>query len=102
MCGTAKDAPHYVPGVITMSVAMIANTVVIVFWRLWLVYQNRRRSKIVAEMGLTTEEAERRGQELGAQDVTDVDNPFFRSVWRCGTSKFQGNRIAHFLSRYSM
>ena len=63
-----------------MAVAMIANTMVIVAWRVWLVYQNRRRTKIVEAMGLTQQEAERRGQELGAQDVTDVDNPFFRSV----------------------
>ena len=74
----AKDAPHYIPGVIVMSASMAANCLVIVAWRLWLVYQNRKRAKIVEAMGLTSEEAEKRGQELGAQDVTDVDNPFFR------------------------
>ena len=61
-----------------MAVCMGVNCLNIIVWRLWLVYQNRRRAKIVASMGLTPEQAERRGQELGAQDVTDVDNPFFR------------------------
>ncbi|ORX40473.1 major facilitator superfamily domain-containing protein [Kockovaella imperatae] len=73
-----KDAPHYVPGVITMSTTMGVSCLVITLWRLYLVRQNKKKAEIVAAMGLTPEEAERRGQELGAQDVTDVDNPFFR------------------------
>lgn len=67
-----------------MAVVMAANCLVITCWRFWLVYQNRKRDKLVQSMGLTAEEAERKGQELGARDATDVENPFFR--WVCGGS----------------
>lgn len=52
--------------------------ILIVLWRFWLVYQNRKKDEAVAAMGLTQAEEERRGQELGAQDVTDLKNPFFK------------------------
>lgn len=61
-----------------MAATMGVSCINIVIWRLWLVYQNRKRDKAVAAMGISTEEADRRGRELGAQDVTDVDNPYFR------------------------
>lgn len=73
----AQDAPHYIPGTITMAACMAAQSVVILAWRYWLVYQNHKRAKIVEAEGLTPEEAERRGQELGAQNVTDLKNPYF-------------------------
>jgi MFS family permease len=73
----AKDAPYYIPGTIVMSVAMAAECLTILAWRFWLVYCNKKKAEEVAAMGLTTEEAERRGQELGADDVTDRRNPFF-------------------------
>jgi hypothetical protein len=57
---------------------MGAALILIILWRFWLVYQNRKKDEIVAAMGLAQAEEERRGQELGAQDVTDLKNPFFK------------------------
>ncbi|RSH87150.1 hypothetical protein EHS25_003641 [Saitozyma podzolica] len=73
-----KDAPHYIPGTIACAACMGGALILIVLWRFWLVYQNRKKDEEVAAMGLTKAEEERRGQELGAQDVTDLKNPFFK------------------------
>ena len=72
-----KDAPHYIPGTIVMAACMAALVIVIIIWKFWLLYINRKKARIVAEMGISVEEAERRGQELGAKDVTDLKNPYF-------------------------
>lgn len=66
------------PGVITMAVAMGAQALVIIAWRMWLVRQNKKKAKEVEAMNITPEEAERQGQEMGARDVTDIQNPFFK------------------------
>lgn len=74
-----------------MAVAMGAQALVIIAWRYWLVRQNRKKAQEVAEMNLSEAEAERRGQEMGAMDVTDIKNPFFRSVGlqvsQCGSMR---------------
>lgn len=41
-------------------------------------YENRRRDRLAAESGLSKEEQQRLGQELGEKDVTDRENPYFR------------------------
>ena len=38
---------------------------------------NSRRERLVAESGLTKEEQVQKGQELGEQDVPDMQNPCF-------------------------
>lgn len=73
-----KDAPHYIPGVTIIAVLMGVDAVLIVVWRFYLVWKNNRKDREVAALGISPEVAERRGQELGAQDVTDLNNPFFR------------------------
>ena len=73
-----KDAPHYIPGTTVIAVLMGVDVIWIIIWRFYLVWMNRKRAKIVAEMNLSPEEEIRRGEELGAQDVTDLKNPFFR------------------------
>ncbi|GFZ45616.1 hypothetical protein JCM24511_03344 [Saitozyma sp. JCM 24511] len=73
----AKDAPHYIPGTITMAVCMAAEVLTIVVWKFWLVYKNKQRAQAIAAEGLSPEEVDRKGQELGALDVTDLKNPYF-------------------------
>ena len=72
-----KDAPHYIPGTVIMSACMGALVLAIIAWKFWLMYVNKKRAKQIAEMGLSAQEVEQRGQELGAKDVTDLKNPFF-------------------------
>lgn len=73
-----KDAPRYVSGTIACSVCFALEVIVILAWRGWYMWENRRRERIVQSMGISKEEQERRGRELGAQDVTDMNNVYFR------------------------
>jgi ACS family allantoate permease-like MFS transporter len=41
-------------------------------------WQNRRRDKKALESGISKEEQERLGRELGELDTTDMENPHFR------------------------
>lgn len=73
-----KDAPRYVGGTVACSACFGGQILVIIGWRCWYVYENRRRSRALAESGLSQEEQERQGRELGEQDTTDRKNPYFR------------------------
>ncbi|KAJ5108312.1 MFS general substrate transporter [Penicillium angulare] len=73
-----KDAPRYVSGTIACSVCFALEAVCILLWRFWYMWENRRRDRLVAESGLSKEEQEARGRELGERDVTDLKNPYFR------------------------
>lgn len=73
-----KDAPRYVSGTIACCICFMLEAIIILLWRLWYMRENRRRDRIVAESGLTKEEQMQKGEELGEQDVTDLQNPYFR------------------------
>ncbi|RTE80907.1 hypothetical protein BHE90_004598 [Fusarium euwallaceae] len=73
-----KDAPRYVGGTVACSACFGGQIFVIIGWRCWYVYENRRRSRALAESGLSAEEQERQGRELGEQDTTDRKNPYFK------------------------
>nr|XP_031861390.1 uncharacterized protein CI109_002994 [Kwoniella shandongensis]KAA5528462.1 hypothetical protein CI109_002994 [Kwoniella shandongensis] len=73
----AKDAPHYIPGTIAIAACMGVEFITIIFWRLWLVYCNNKKRRAWEAEGLSLEDRERRAQELGAEDTTDVKNPYF-------------------------
>lgn len=72
------DAPRYVAGTAICSACFGLEVIVITLWRFWYMRENRRRDRLAAETGLTQQEQERQGQELGNQEVTDMNNPHFR------------------------
>jgi ACS family allantoate permease-like MFS transporter len=72
------DAPRYLTGTVVCAACFAAEVVVIVFWGLWYVYENKRRDCIAAASGMSREEQERIGQEFGYRDITDLKNPHFR------------------------
>ncbi|CAG9990539.1 unnamed protein product [Clonostachys byssicola] len=72
------DAPRYLSGTIACSACFGLEVIIIIMWRLWYVYENRRRDRLAAESGLSKEEQENEGRLLGEQDVTDRKNPYFR------------------------
>lgn len=41
-------------------------------------WQNKKRERAARESGISPEEMERMGREMGEQDVTDLKNPYFR------------------------
>ncbi|KAM5386538.1 hypothetical protein ACJZ2D_000501 [Fusarium nematophilum] len=73
-----KDAPRYVGGTVACSACFGLQIFTIIGWRLWYMRENRRRDRLAAESGLSEEEQAKRGRELGDQDVTDLNNPYFR------------------------
>lgn len=73
-----KDAPRYIGGTIACSACFGLEVFVIICWRLWYMYENKRRDRLAAESSMSKEEQEQHGRELGEQDVTDRQNPYFR------------------------
>ncbi|TVY54036.1 putative transporter [Lachnellula cervina] len=73
-----KDAPQYIPGTIGCAISLGAEFVLIAAWRLYYMWQNKRRDRMAAESGVSKEEQERLGREMGERDVTDLMNPYFR------------------------
>lgn len=67
-----------VPGTIGAGVALGLEFLLIVVWRGYYMWQNRRRDKKALESGISKEEQERLGRELGEIDTTDLQNPHFR------------------------
>ena len=49
----------------------------LIIWRLWLMRCNAKKRQAIADQNMTIEEVEKRGQELGAEDITDMRNPYF-------------------------
>ncbi|WWD16928.1 hypothetical protein CI109_101360 [Kwoniella shandongensis] len=74
----ASDAPLY-HRALTVCATMYAVEFVLLFcWRFYYVWQNNRRDKLVAAMGLTKEESEHQGRILAEDDVSDWSNVHFR------------------------
>lgn len=71
------DAPRYIPGTIAIAICVGVEFFAILAWKFWLVYQNRSKARQIQAMNLTEEEKEKQGQILGAEDTTDMKNPFF-------------------------
>ena len=42
------------------------------------IWENKRRAKIIAEQGLSAEEAERQGKRNAEADMTDRENIYFK------------------------
>ncbi|KAK6388446.1 hypothetical protein LTR65_007950 [Meristemomyces frigidus] len=82
MCGSqifkSADAPRYIPGTTGAAVCLGAQFVLICAWQGYYVWQNRRRDRAAAASGLSKEEQEKLGRELGERNVTDLQNPHFR------------------------
>ncbi|KAF2142939.1 uncharacterized protein K452DRAFT_248575 [Aplosporella prunicola CBS 121167] len=82
MCGSqifvAADAPRYVPGTIGCAVCFATECALVVAWRAYYVWQNRRRDRAAAAAGLSRDEQEQIGSRMGEADVTDLKNPHFR------------------------
>ncbi|KAI1376812.1 MFS general substrate transporter [Hypoxylon crocopeplum] len=74
----AKDAPRYVPGTIGCAICLGLEMLLLLLWRTILVMRNRRRDRRMGELGISEEDSVNTGKEMGEQDYTDLQNPFFR------------------------
>lgn len=73
-----KDAPRYVSGTIGACICLGLEICLVVSWRLYYVWQNKRRDKKAAESGISKEEQERIGREMGEANCTDLQNLHLR------------------------
>ena len=73
-----NDAPRYVSGTVACCVAFGLEAILLLLWRFWYMYENRRRDRLAAESGLSKEEQGRLGRKMGEKDFTDWQNPHFR------------------------
>nr|OQO27689.1 hypothetical protein B0A51_04455 [Rachicladosporium sp. CCFEE 5018] len=74
----AKKAPRYIPGTIGAAIFLGIEFALICTWRGYYVWMNRKRDKAAKESGVTPEEQEKLGREMGENNVTDLQNPHFR------------------------
>ncbi|KAL5319059.1 hypothetical protein ACEPPN_014129 [Leptodophora sp. 'Broadleaf-Isolate-01'] len=74
----AKDAPRYIPGHTVCGVMYGVEFSSMVCWRTYYVWQNKRRAKKIAEMGISPEESARIGAMNAEADMTDFDNIHFK------------------------
>jgi ACS family allantoate permease-like MFS transporter len=72
----SKDAPRYTSGTIGCAVCFGLEILLICFWRMVLVWRNKRKDAKIQDDGLSAEERVRRGKELGELDYTDFENPY--------------------------
>ncbi|KUI60656.1 hypothetical protein VP1G_07869 [Cytospora mali] len=73
----AADAPQYLHGTVGCAVCFALQFFTIILWRFVYVLRNRRTQKRLAEEGVSEEERIIRGKEMGQQDATDFQNPYF-------------------------
>ncbi|RAH85568.1 major facilitator superfamily transporter [Aspergillus japonicus CBS 114.51] len=73
-----KDAPRYIPAIVVCSVMYALEIVLMGAWRSYYIWQNTRRDRLVAEMGLTKEQSLHLGRLNAEEDMTDWENVHFR------------------------
>ncbi|KAH7029875.1 major facilitator superfamily domain-containing protein [Microdochium trichocladiopsis] len=74
----ASDAPKYIRGITACGVLYVVEFCCMASWRFYYIWENRRRAKIIAERGISAEEAERLGKLNAEADMTDRENIFFK------------------------
>ncbi|KAJ7472042.1 major facilitator superfamily domain-containing protein [Mycena latifolia] len=72
------DAPRYTPGTIGCSVCFGLEFMLIISWRYYYIWQNKRRDRAAAASGASPAEQEAIGRQMGELNVTDLKNPHFR------------------------
>ncbi|KAI0399851.1 major facilitator superfamily domain-containing protein [Xylaria palmicola] len=73
-----EDAPRYIRGLTVSGILYGIEFFSMILWRSYYVLQNKRRAKIVEEMGISAEESERLGRLNAEADMTDLENIHFR------------------------
>mgnify|MGYP001593993154 CR=1 FL=1 len=83
----AQDAPRYIPGLLLSVTCFGLNFVIALAWRHYYVRVNAKRERQFVEDQLDQETIQRLGGEAGEQDLTDLENRFFRYVKVLPTSR---------------
>ncbi|KAI3318913.1 MFS general substrate transporter [Xylariaceae sp. AK1471] len=73
-----EDAPRYIRGLTASGILYGVEFVSMLLWRAYYIWENRRRAKIIQEMGISPEESERLGKLNAEADMTDQENIHFK------------------------
>lgn len=76
----ASDAPLYLRALTVCAAMFGLEVLILIAWRFYYVFMNRKRDRLVAEMGMTKEESDHQGRLNGEAGMTDLDNVHFRYV----------------------
>ena len=76
----SSEAPRYPSGIIAIMVAYCIEIVVLLLFSRYLSWRNRVKARDVVEKGLGAATEEERAL-MGFQDLTDVENPYFRYTY---------------------
>ncbi|TKY90078.1 hypothetical protein EX895_000076 [Sporisorium graminicola] len=77
----ASDAPRYIHGLIVVASMLALVFVLCVSWLLYLIWENKRRRKVLAAMGVSEEERLLKNKINGELDMTDNKNIYFLYNW---------------------
>ncbi|GAP84456.1 putative major facilitator superfamily transporter [Rosellinia necatrix] len=73
-----EDAPKYIRGLTASGILYGVDFFAMVLWRSYYIWQNKRRAKMIREMGISPEESERLGRLNAEADMTDQENIHFQ------------------------
>ncbi|KAM6482215.1 MFS general substrate transporter [Trichoderma sp. SZMC 28011] len=74
----AEWAPRYVPAIILCGIMYGVVIALFIAWRFYYIMENKRRDKIIKEMGMTPEKSAHQGKINGESDMTDRQNIHFK------------------------
>jgi hypothetical protein len=85
----SKDAPLYQNALIISAIMYGTEFLLLICWRFYYVWQNKRRDAKVAELGMTPEESALQGRINAENDMTDWANIHFRWVTDASPVSYQ-------------
>ncbi|RDW61677.1 hypothetical protein BP5796_11569 [Coleophoma crateriformis] len=74
----SSAAPKYISGLTACAILYGLEILIMISWRCYYVWINKKRDRQVAAMGLTADERERQGHLNAEMDKTDTENIHFR------------------------
>ncbi|KAJ5272457.1 MFS general substrate transporter [Penicillium angulare] len=74
----SKDAPRCIPAIVVCSIMYALEIVIMIAWRTYYIWQNKRRAKLIADLGMSEEESGHQGRLNAELDMTDYENIRFK------------------------
>ncbi|KAL6902624.1 major facilitator superfamily domain-containing protein [Trichoderma evansii] len=74
----AEWAPRYIPAIVLSGIMYGVVCALFIAWRFYYIVENKRRAKMIKEMGMTLEQSAHQGKINGESDMTDRQNIHFK------------------------
>ncbi|TGJ76829.1 hypothetical protein E0Z10_g10810 [Xylaria hypoxylon] len=73
-----EDAPRYIRGLTASGILYGVEFLSMLLWRTYYIWENKRRAKLIRDMGISPEDSERLGALNAEADMTDQENLHFK------------------------